>query len=154
MRLVLAMNLPYFGRPGGALKCNRRLLQALAAAGHQVSAIVPWFGSGAPKRSRARTLDQLRADGVPVREGDGVDVIMLAGVEVHAVADPARLRGELIRAIRAGRPERASGRLATHVLDVLLGIRDAAATGSPVQITSTVPPIPPLPEDWDPTTPR
>jgi predicted dehydrogenase len=59
---------------------------------------------------------------------------------------------ELIRATRAGRPERASGRLATHVLDVLLGIRDAAASGNPVQITSTVPPIPPLPEEWDPTT--
>lgn len=58
---------------------------------------------------------------------------------------------ELIRAIRAGRPERASGRLATHVLDVLLGIRDAAASGSPVEIASTVPDVPPLPEGWDPT---
>jgi predicted dehydrogenase len=59
---------------------------------------------------------------------------------------------ELIRAVRAGRAERASGLLATHVLDVLLGIRDAAAGGSPVEITSTVPDVPPLPEDWDPTT--
>jgi predicted dehydrogenase len=61
---------------------------------------------------------------------------------------------ELIRAIRAGVPERASGRLASHVLDVLLGIRDAAASGSAVTIASTVPSIPPLPEDWDPTTSR
>ncbi|MEO7122097.1 MAG: Gfo/Idh/MocA family oxidoreductase [Lacisediminihabitans sp.] len=59
---------------------------------------------------------------------------------------------ELIRAVRGGRPERASGRLATHVLDVLLGIRHAAATGNPVPITSTVPPIRPLAEEWDPTT--
>ncbi len=73
---------------------------------------------------------------------------------IHAVG-AAHGRGtgviELIRAIRAGRPERASGGLAAHVLDVLLGIRDAAATGNPVQIASTVAPIPPLPEEWDPT---
>ena len=59
---------------------------------------------------------------------------------------------ELIRAIRAGVPERASGALASHVLDILLGIRDAAAAGAPVEIISQVAPVPPLPEDWDPTT--
>lgn len=59
---------------------------------------------------------------------------------------------ELIRAIRAGVPERASGALASHVLDILLGIRDAAANGAPVEITSKVAPIAPLPEDWDPST--
>jgi len=57
---------------------------------------------------------------------------------------------ELVRAIRAGRPERASGVVAAHVLDILLGIRDAAASGDPVSIGSTVEPIPPLPEDWSP----
>jgi predicted dehydrogenase len=57
---------------------------------------------------------------------------------------------ELVRAIRAGHPERASGTLASHVLDVLLGIRDAAASGEPVEIASAVASIPPLPEEWDP----
>jgi predicted dehydrogenase len=59
---------------------------------------------------------------------------------------------ELVRAIRAGTPERASGALASHVLDVLLGIRDAAASGEPVGIASSVAHIPPLPEGWDPAT--
>lgn len=57
---------------------------------------------------------------------------------------------ELVRAVRAGVPERASGELAAHVLDILLGVRDAAATGAPVDITSTAAPIAPLPEGWDP----
>jgi predicted dehydrogenase len=57
---------------------------------------------------------------------------------------------ELLRAIRSGVSERASGAVAAHVLDVLLGIRDAAATGTAVEITSVVDPIAPLPEGWDP----
>jgi predicted dehydrogenase len=57
---------------------------------------------------------------------------------------------ELARAIAEDRPERASGAVALHVLDVLLGIRDAAESGSAVDITSTVDAIPPLPEDFDP----
>ena len=57
---------------------------------------------------------------------------------------------ELARAIRAGEPERASGRLAAHVLDILLGIRDAADSGLPVEITSTAPATVPLPADWSP----
>jgi len=59
---------------------------------------------------------------------------------------------ELARAIRAGVPERASGQLALHVLDILLGIRDAADSGLPVEITSTTDPIAPLPADWNPQT--
>jgi predicted dehydrogenase len=59
---------------------------------------------------------------------------------------------ELARAIRSGEPERASGRLAAHVLDILLGVRDAAKSGMPVEITSTAPPSVPLPPDWSPET--
>jgi len=57
---------------------------------------------------------------------------------------------ELARAIRAGVPERASGRLAAHVLDILLGIRDAAASGMPVEIASDAPETAPLPREWSP----
>lgn len=57
---------------------------------------------------------------------------------------------ELVRAIRSGAPERASGALAAHVLDILLGISDAAANGAPVEISSAAPAVPPLPEGWDP----
>lgn len=57
---------------------------------------------------------------------------------------------ELARAIRAGVPELASGRLAAHVLDILLGIRDSAESGMPVEIGSNAPATAPLPRDWNP----
>ncbi len=58
---------------------------------------------------------------------------------------------DLVRSIRSGTTERASGAVASHVLDVLLAIRDAAAAGAPVDVTSTVDPVAPLPAGWDPT---
>jgi hypothetical protein len=58
---------------------------------------------------------------------------------------------ELARAIAEGRPERASGALAAHVLDVMLAIDEAGASGSFVELPSAVEPVPPLPDDWDPT---
>jgi predicted dehydrogenase len=58
---------------------------------------------------------------------------------------------ELARAIAEGRPERASGALAAHVLDVMLAIDEAGASGSFVELASAVEPVAPLPEDWDPT---
>ncbi|MFI6424323.1 Gfo/Idh/MocA family protein [Promicromonospora sp. NPDC050880] len=57
---------------------------------------------------------------------------------------------DLVRSVRDGRTERASGALAAHVLDVLLAVRDAAETGRAVEIASTVAPVAPLPEGWDP----
>jgi len=57
---------------------------------------------------------------------------------------------ELAQAIRAGRPERASGEQAFHVLDVMVSIIESAESGAPVEVTSTVESVPPLDEDWDP----
>jgi predicted dehydrogenase len=57
---------------------------------------------------------------------------------------------ELARAVRAGRPERASGELALHVLDVMISTIEAAEQGAPVEVTSTVEVAPALPEDWNP----
>ena len=57
---------------------------------------------------------------------------------------------DLARSIRAGVPERASGRLAYHVLDVMAGVDDAARSGEPVLIESGFEPVPLLPTDWDP----
>ncbi|WP_017559023.1 Gfo/Idh/MocA family protein [Nocardiopsis baichengensis] len=57
---------------------------------------------------------------------------------------------ELARAIRAGRPERASGELAAHVLEVMAAIGEAARTGSAVAVHSRVPRPDPLPAGWDP----
>jgi predicted dehydrogenase len=57
---------------------------------------------------------------------------------------------ELARAIRAGRPERASGEQAFHILDIMVSTIEAAESGQPVVVESTVTLAPPLPEDWDP----
>jgi predicted dehydrogenase len=55
---------------------------------------------------------------------------------------------EMARAIRAGRPPRASGELAYHVLDVLLAIEESALSGVPVTVRSSAGPVPLLEPDW------
>ena len=57
---------------------------------------------------------------------------------------------ELARSIRAGVPERASGELAYHVLDVMLAIEESLAARQTVPVESTVAVPPPLPVGWDP----
>jgi predicted dehydrogenase len=57
---------------------------------------------------------------------------------------------ELAQAIRAGRPERASGEQAFHVLDVMVSAIESAESGVPVEVVSTVRVAPPLDESWDP----
>ena len=59
---------------------------------------------------------------------------------------------ELARAVRADRPERASGEFAFHVLDLMVSIQRSAETdGQAVAIDSTVEIPPAVPETWDPT---
>jgi predicted dehydrogenase len=57
---------------------------------------------------------------------------------------------DMARAIRAGEPHRASGRVALHVLDALLATEESIASGGFVDVTTdlVVPPV--LPVDWDP----
>jgi len=57
---------------------------------------------------------------------------------------------DLARSIRAGVPERASGAVAAHVLDVLLAVSEAAETGTTVNVASSIAQPTPLAEDWDP----
>lgn len=59
---------------------------------------------------------------------------------------------ELAQAIRAGRPERASGELGFHVLDIMVAITESAQHGRSEAITSTFEPRPVMPESWDPRT--
>ncbi|MGN6445083.1 Gfo/Idh/MocA family protein [Amnibacterium sp.] len=74
--------------------------------------------------------------------------------ETIEATGPADGRGlgvlELARAIAAGVPERASGALAAHVLDIMLAATRAAETGASVEVTSRVLAPEPLPADWDP----
>ncbi len=57
---------------------------------------------------------------------------------------------DLARAIREGRPHRADGLLAYHVLDTMLAVLDAAESGQVVPVASRVARAEPLPADWDP----
>jgi predicted dehydrogenase len=57
---------------------------------------------------------------------------------------------EMARAIREGRPHRASGELAYHVLDTMISIEEAITSSSFVTVQSTFERQPPLPDDWDP----
>ena len=77
---------------------------------------------------------------------DGTSVV----VPPTAPGGPGRGTGvvDLVRAIREGRPERASAQLAQHVLDVMLATERAAATATSVTVPSTVAPAWLLPEDW------
>jgi predicted dehydrogenase len=75
--------------------------------------------------------------------------------ETIEAVGPADGRGlgvlELARAIAAGVPERASGALAAHVLDVMLAAARSAETGTTVEVSSRVLIPSPLPADWNPT---
>ena len=60
---------------------------------------------------------------------------------------------DLARSLRAGVPERASGRLAFHILDIMESIRESAELDRPIDLTSTTDRPATLPLDWDPTRP-
>ena len=56
-----------------------------------------------------------------------------------AAGSPSRCAGivDLLAAIREGRPHRASGELALHVLDALESLRRSARTGRMVRLRTT-----------------
>jgi predicted dehydrogenase len=57
---------------------------------------------------------------------------------------------EMARAIREGRPHRASGEQAYHVLDTMISIEEAIRSSSFETVQSTFERQPPLPREWDP----
>ena len=58
---------------------------------------------------------------------------------------------DMARALRGGGSHRATGELALHVLDAMLATLESVQCREFVGIDSAFAPIPPLPEDWDPT---
>jgi predicted dehydrogenase len=59
---------------------------------------------------------------------------------------------DMAEAIRDGRPHRASGELAYHVLEVLTGLERSAREGRHVEVESRCPRPQPLPEPFPPLT--
>lgn len=77
-----------------------------------------------------------------------------AGPRIVAASGASSSRGtgvlEMARAIRAGVPERASGELAYHVLDVMLATVESADAGRTVEVSAGVEVPPVLPAGFDP----
>ena len=94
------------------------------------------------------------------RTGSRARLDLVHGANRTSIADPAVHRYDRRprhRRRRAGPsdpapvcPERASGALAAHVLDVMLSIAEAAETDRFVDVASRAPQPDPLPADWDP----
>ena len=61
---------------------------------------------------------------------------------------------DLVRSLSDGTAPRASGELAYHVLEIMLAVEKAIASGEPVGVTSSIPGVVPLPEGWTPLAPR
>ncbi|WP_370938455.1 Gfo/Idh/MocA family protein [Amycolatopsis sp. cg13] len=86
---------------------------------------------------------------------DGSTVVHAGGEseELGAVGHSAS-RGtgvlDLARSVRAGVPERASGELAYHVLDVMVAVEESMSRGVGVEVASRVEVASPLPVEWDP----
>ena len=57
---------------------------------------------------------------------------------------------DMARALREGRPHRAQGLLAYHVLDTMIAITESVESRAFVEVASSVDKPPLLPEDWDP----
>lgn len=87
---------------------------------------------------------------------DGTLRVMKRNDEVTAIDPtvPTSGRGvgvvDMVRSLNDGSDHRASAELAYHVLDVMLSVQEAIDTGTPVEVKSSVPTVPLLPDQWDP----
>ena len=104
MKILLTMNLPYTRVHGGANRSNRSLIEGLAARGHVIRAVVPALATPS-HMTHDQLLTELAGEGHEVRSEGGTDVFRVSGVEVHAVVEPARLRGYLIEQLRSFEPD-------------------------------------------------
>jgi predicted dehydrogenase len=88
---------------------------------------------------------------IAVRRRDGEDWETVASTTAVSFRGTGVL--DMARAIREGRPHRAQGKLAYHVLDTMIAIADSVESRAFVEIASSVDKPPLLPEDWDPLAP-
>jgi thioesterase domain-containing protein/glycosyltransferase involved in cell wall biosynthesis len=90
LRILLLQNLVYLPSHGGANKCNRLLLEALAARGHACRAVA-LATAAQGSRTRERFLGELARRGLSARSPEpGVDLFEAGGVEIYAVSEPGR----------------------------------------------------------------
>ena len=82
---------------------------------------------------------------------DGTDDDGRAVPAVGSFATRGTGVAELAQAIRAGRPERAAGEQAFHVLDVMVAIAESATRGETVAVESSFEKAPLVPAEWNPT---
>jgi predicted dehydrogenase len=87
---------------------------------------------------------------IAIRRRDGEDW------ETAATTTALSFRGtgvlDMARALREGRPHRAQGALAYHVLDTMIAIAESVESRTFVDVASSVDKPSLLPEDWDPLT--
>ena len=92
MRILLAHNSLYFPSHGGGDKSNRLLMEALAARGHQLTAVARIESMGETQEKAFEA--QLTARGVTDHHRDnGAVVFTRNGVVVHTVTSNTNLRG-------------------------------------------------------------
>jgi predicted dehydrogenase len=93
--------------------------------------------------------DPNRFDGqISIRHADDEDWQVAATTEELSSRGTGAL--DMARALREGRPHRAQGALAYHVLDTMIAIAESGASAQFVEVPSSVDKPALLPEDWNP----
>ena len=104
LKLLLTMNLPYYPAHGGANKANRFLAEGFAEHGHEVTVVAPALG--VPSQiTIAELLESLPDQGISVERTADSIIFEMAGVTVHAVTEPTRIRAYLVERLKSDRPD-------------------------------------------------
>ncbi len=103
LKILLVQNLLYVPTHGGANKCDRLLLEGLAAQGHRCRVVAP-ATSVQGLETHTQFLAELAQRGIQPISYPDVDVFQLNGVEVHAVKDSAQLSAHVLRQARELEP--------------------------------------------------
>ena len=85
---------------------------------------------------------------IAIRRRDGEDWETVASTTAVAFRGTGVL--DMARALRDGRPHRAQGLLAYHILDTMIAVAESVESRAFVDVASAVDKPPLLPHDWDP----
>lgn len=104
MRVLLSANLPYYPAHGGGNKVNRALLEGLARAGHEVTAVLPATGPGS-RATLEEVVQGIASQGASVATYGADLQVAMNGVRIIIVKAPGRLRSCLRDEIASWNPE-------------------------------------------------